>query len=122
MAIRALIVDDEAQMRGLLALTLGRAGVEHILQAANGQEAVSLFSNEDVNLVFLDLNMPKEDGFSVLKKFKEHNADAYVIIVSAESSVEILRKALSLGAKGFVVKPYQASKINDAVQRYLSTV
>jgi two-component system chemotaxis response regulator CheY len=122
MSISALIVDDEAEMRQLLALTLRNLGIDEIFEAANAQDAISTFSVVDLNLVFLDLNMPGEDGFSVLNAIKKHKANAYVIIVSGESSVDTVRKAVTMGAKGFVVKPYQQSKINDVVQRYLDSV
>ena len=122
MSISALIVDDEPQMRELLAVNLRKLGIEEIFEAENAEDAISTFSIVDVNLVFLDLNMPGEDGFSVLSSVKQHKANAYVIIVSGESSVDKVRKAITLGAKGFVVKPYQHSKINDVVQRYMNSV
>lgn len=118
MLMSALVVDDEASMRQLLAGTIRSLGVEQIFEAENAEQALILFEQENLQLVFLDLNMPGESGFSVLEKMILADPGAHVVIVSGNSDISNVQKAISLGAKGFIVKPYQGAKIKDALGAY----
>ena len=122
MSIRALIVDDEYDMRQLLCTVLHELGVESIHQAADAEQAKLMYEREQIDLVFLDLHMPGENGFSVLTTIQQINADAYVVIVSAANKIEHVRQAIALGAKGFVVKPYKVAKIKDVVDNFKRVV
>ena len=114
--IRVLIVDDVSDMRNLLASSLRNLDIRDIMEAKNAVDAIEIYQNKEIDIVFLDLHMPKIDGFEALKKIRFINPNAFVVIVSGESSINNVKKAILMGAKGFIVKPYQLGKIKEMIE------
>ncbi|RSZ57700.1 response regulator [Massilia atriviolacea] len=115
-----LIADDERLMRDLLASILKRCGFQHVLFAADGQQALDLMRQEgpSLGLAFLDIHMPGFSGIELLALAKHCCPACDCIIVSADSAVDNVMSSLSGGAAGFVVKPYTPKKIADVLARY----
>jgi two-component system chemotaxis response regulator CheY len=84
-------------------------------EAANGQLALDLVGTHKPNVLCLDILMPGMDGIAVLRKIKEDHPDTRVIIVTGQATSEVVKEALSLGAHGFVVKPFNADKLLRAI-------
>jgi two-component system chemotaxis response regulator CheY len=103
---RCLIADDSAFARKNIANVLEKLGGSIIAEAANGLEAVDLFSRLKPDLVVLDITMPQLDGVEALKRIMDQDRNAKVIIVSSIGHKEMVWKAICLGAKSFVTKPY----------------
>ena len=116
--IQVLIVDDVSNMRSLLASSLRSLDISTILEASNTLDAIEIYEKKHIDIVFLDLHMPKIDGFAALKKIRSINPNAFVVIVSGESSIDNVKKAILMGAKGFIVKPYQLGKIKEMIDKY----
>ncbi len=116
--IKVLIVDDVQLMQDLLKTTLLQLGIKTIYEAKSAYSALSMYTNNNINLVFLDINMPDESGFSVMEKLLSLNDNIFVVMVSAESSLTNVRESIRLGAKGFIVKPYTSERIKDMLEKY----
>jgi two-component system chemotaxis response regulator CheY len=104
---RCLIADDSAFARKNIALVLEQLGGHVVGEATNGIEALALYGQLRPDLVLLDITMPQLDGVETLRKIMEQDKDAKVIIVSSVGHKEMVWKAICLGAKSFVTKPYK---------------
>lgn len=104
-----LIVDDEAQIRKLLTITLQSNGYK-ILEAATGSEAIKLVSSKTPDLVLLDLGLPDESGHDVLKHIREWFSNP-VVIISIQTNEEDIVKALDNGANDYLIKPFRTGEL-----------
>jgi len=114
----ALIVDDMPDMRSLLRATLLKLGLTSVAEAEDGAQALATYQQNNVDIVFLDINMPGVTGLELLVELKRIDPKVYVVMVSGESSISNVRAAIGFGAKGFVVKPYSVDKIEEALKRF----
>ena len=119
MANRVLIVDDAAFMRMMIKDILTKNGYEVVGEAADGIEAVSKYKETAPDLVTMDITMPEMDGIAALKKIREINPDAKVIMCSAMGQQAMVIDAIQSGAKDFIVKPFQADRVLEAVGKVL---
>lgn len=86
-----------------------------VAEAANGQAAVEIVEAHKPNVMCLDVLMPGMDGIAVLRKIKAEHPETRVIIVTGQATSDVVKEALSLGAHGFVVKPFNADKLLRAI-------
>ena len=119
---KILIVDDSGMSRSMLRNILERAGYSIVCEAANGEDAVSSFEEFSPDLVTLDITMPKMDGLEALTHILELNADAKVIMITAAGQQDKLIKALKVGAKRFISKPFNEEEILKNVNDVLNGV
>ena len=117
---RVLIVDDAAFMRKLLTDALSSGGHEVVGEAGNGVEAVARFQELRPELTTLDITMPEKDGLAALAEIMAIDPSARVIMCSALGQEGKVLEAVKLGAKDFVVKPFQAPRVLEAVQKALA--
>lgn len=104
-----LVIDDEAQIRKLLEITLESNGYE-VLQAATAKEGVVMAANHPPDAIVLDLGLPDTDGHMVLKQLREWYTNP-VIILSVQSSEEDIVTALDNGANDYLVKPFRTGEL-----------
>ncbi len=114
-----LIVDDSLPMRAVIKRTLKAAGYggSHLLEAANGEEALALMKNSWVDLVITDYNMPVMDGLAFIKAMKEQDLflDIPVVVVSTEGSQIRIDEFMKAGAAGYITKPFTAEAVRDTI-------
>jgi len=115
--IKILVVDDDHIMCELLKSILHREGYEVVGEAYNGEEALEQCAKFNPHAVCLDVNMPKMGGLEALHALKVEHPKVVVIMVSAEATIDVVREAMSKGACGFIVKPYNPAKILDTLNR-----
>jgi two-component system chemotaxis response regulator CheY len=115
-----LIVDDVGSVREFLRQSLIHLGVatENISEAATGEKALKVFRDNIPDVVFLDIELPDLDGQDVLKQIKTIKNNAFVVMVSAHSTVDNVKEAISNGASGFIVKPFSPQKITTIMNKY----
>jgi two-component system chemotaxis response regulator CheY len=116
---RILVVDDAAFMRKIVTDALTKGGHEVIGEAGNGTEAVEQYQTLKPDLTTLDITMPEKDGLSALKDIMALDPSAKVIMCSALGQESKVLESIKLGAKDFVVKPFQAERVLDAVGKAL---
>ena len=117
MAKNILICDDAAFMRMMIKDILTKNGYEIAAVAENGAIAVEKYPEAKPDLVLMDITMPDMDGIQALKKIKEIDANANVIMCSAMGQQAMVIESIQSGAKDFIVKPFQADRVIEAVQK-----
>ena len=110
---RILIVDDAAFMRMMLKDILTKGGFEIAGEAADGNEAVAKYNELKPDLVTLDITMPNKDGIQALKEIKAADPNATCVMCSAMGQQSMVIDAIQSGAKDFIVKPFQADRVNQ---------
>jgi two-component system chemotaxis response regulator CheY len=116
---KVLVVDDSALIHQMYKMVLMRYKCD-IIDALNGQDGLDkLAKNTDINLILLDINMPLMNGLEFIKKVKELGKYDHIpiIIVSTEGKEEDTMRGLSLGAKGYVKKPFQPSDLHTLIEK-----
>ena len=121
MSNRVLIVDDALIMRKRIGNIAAEAGWTVAGEAVNGIEAISLFEQENPDLVTLDIVMPKMDGVATLRQLMADHPAARVVMVSAVDQKEKLKECIDLGAMDFIVKPFQQSRLRSFFDKYRAT-
>lgn len=116
---RILIVDDAAFMRMMLKDILVKNGYEVLGEAENGLKAVEKYKELNPDLVIMDITMPEMDGIEAVKEIKKINPSAAVIMCSAMGQQSMVIEAIQSGAKDFIVKPFQADRIIEAVRKVI---
>ena len=86
------------------------------IEGKNGSEAVDLYKSEKPDLVFMDIVMPEKDGNTALSEIKEFDNEAVIIIVSSVGTQDQLKKAIQLGAKDFIQKPFEKNQIQEIIE------
>lgn len=116
---RILIVDDAAFMRMMIRDILTKNDFDVVGEATNGDEAVSKYLELKPDLVTLDITMPGLDGVSVLKKIREQDPAARVVMCSAMGQQAMVVEAIQNGARDFINKPFHPQKVVDTLRRAL---
>ena len=117
MAKNILICDDAAFMRMMIKDILTKNGYTVAGEAENGAKAVEKYTELKPDLVLMDITMPEMDGIQALKKIRELDPKASVIMCSAMGQQAMVIESIQSGAKDFIVKPFQADRVIEAVQK-----
>ncbi|TYO99941.1 two-component system response regulator PilR (NtrC family) [Geothermobacter ehrlichii] len=115
---RILIVDDEESMREFLGIMLSREGYD-VESAQDGGQGIDMLRRGNFDLVITDIQMPRVDGFGVLKHVLEHLPETIVIMITAFSSTEQAVEAMKLGAYDYITKPFKNDEIRLIVKNAL---
>ncbi len=119
--LTALVVDDMSIILDSMIKTLTALGVVTVHAARDSKSAIETFKKFRVDLVFMDINLGGVSGLDVMSNLKEIDENVYTVVLSGESSIQNVRQAISLGAKGFVVKPYSSGKIKEVLDAFHKT-
>ena len=117
MAKNILICDDAAFMRMMIKDILTKNGYNVAGEAENGKVAVEKYTELKPDLVMMDITMPEMDGIQALKNIKENDPAATVIMCSAMGQQAMVIESIQSGAKDFIVKPFQADRVIEAVKK-----
>lgn len=112
-----LIVDDAAFMRMMIKDILTKNGYNVVGEAENGLKAIEKYNETKPDLILMDITMPEMDGIQALKKIKEMDSSANIIMCSAMGQQAMVIEAIQSGAKDFIVKPFQADRVLEAVKK-----
>ena len=116
--LKTLIADDDPEMRDLLKEILIDLDCHIDAEVDNGRDAINKIVLIQPDLAFIDIEMPIQSGLDVLEGINGKASQTYPIIVSGHSTIENVKTALTLGAKGFIVKPYDSDKIKQILEKY----
>ncbi|MFH1542844.1 MAG: sigma-54 dependent transcriptional regulator, partial [bacterium] len=112
-----LAIDDEVDMLETYRSILKKK--YQIITASSGKEALTLLQTEQINLVLLDMRLPKMDGLTILKKIKENNPDLEVIMVTASKDIASAVEAMKGGAFDYVTKPFEVKELTVVIEKGL---
>ena len=116
---KALIVDDAIFMRRMLGDILKQGGYEGVGEASNGKESLEQYKKSKPDIVTMDIVMPEMGGIEAVKEIMKLDKTAKIIMVSAMGQQQLVVEAIQAGAKDFVVKPFESSRILSAIERIL---
>lgn len=120
MGKRILVVDDAAFMRMMIKDILTKNNYEVVGEAADGAQAIEKYNELKPDLVTMDITMPEMDGITALKAIKGTHPTATIIMCSAMGQQAMVIDAIQAGAKDFIVKPFQADRVIEAIDKALS--
>jgi len=112
-----LIVDDAAFMRMMIKDILVKNGYTVVGEAENGIKAIEKYRELVPDLVIMDITMPEMDGIQAVKQIKSINADSKIIMCSAMGQQAMVIESIQAGARDFIVKPFQAERVIEAVKK-----
>ena len=119
MAKNILVCDDAAFMRMMIKDILTKNGYNIAGEAENGLKAVEKYNETKPDLVLMDITMPEMDGIQALKKIKEMDPNAKIVMCSAMGQEAMVIEAIQSGAKDFIVKPFKPERILSTVKKIL---
>jgi len=118
-SIKALIVDDSAVMRKIVERAVRQAGIElsKVFEAGNGVEALAVLAENAVDLILCDINMPVMDGLEFVKQLGSvaNAKQAAVVMITTEGSESHVVQAISLGARGYIRKPFTPDQVREHI-------
>ena len=115
----ALICDDTAFMRSLIRQVLAGGGYDVVGEAGSGAEALRLYEELRPDFVTMDVVMPNENGVEIVRRLLAHHPGARIIMITAVGQESLVEEAMEAGAIEFVVKPFEPSRLLDAVRHAL---
>ena len=116
-SIRVLVVEDHEPFRRFLTSTLrSRPGLQIIYETSDGLEAVQKAEELQPDLVLLDIGLPKLNGIEAARRIRQLSPKSKILVVSQESSSDVVQEVLALGALGYVLKVRAGSELLDAVE------
>ncbi|MHB8882174.1 MAG: response regulator [Thermodesulfovibrionales bacterium] len=115
-----MTVDDSASVRQMVSFTLKQLG-HHIVEAANGVDALKKMDLRPIDMLITDINMPELDGISLVKKVRENPAYRFIpiIMLTTESQAEKKQEGKAAGATGWIVKPFRPDQLIAVVKKVL---
>ncbi len=118
MAKRILTIDDSKTIRDMLMLTLADAGFD-VLQAVDGQDGLNVLDREQVDVVITDINMPKMDGYEVIRQMRSNSAhkSTPILVLTTESETDKKKLARDAGATGWMVKPFDPDRLIATINK-----
>lgn len=122
--IRALIVDDQASIRQILANSMAEIRFVNVAQRKDGKEALQYLAQNPTHLVISDFNMPEMDGLQLLKAVRANAATQKVafIILTSEASKDLVQEAINSGVNNFLAKPYTVAKLREVLEKVFGPI
>jgi two-component system chemotaxis response regulator CheY len=117
---RILLADDNFGSRELLTRLLRQFTRAELHEVRDGAAALASFHLLRPQITLLDIDMPEPDGMTVLEQIRAAGSEAFVVMVSGHSKLDMVRRAVELGVGGFVVKPYSAQRVVEVLQNYVA--
>jgi two-component system, chemotaxis family, chemotaxis protein CheY len=116
---KILIVDDAEFLRVRISKMLVGDGYE-VFEAENGLKAIEVYQSKQPDLVLMDITMPEMDGLTALKRIRALDMKAKVIMLTALGQESVVLEAIKMGARDFVVKPFERDRVINAIHKLLN--
>lgn len=116
---RVLIVDDARIIRNILRALMQKMGLKVAGEAVNGAEGIRMYDELRPDLVTMDITMPVVDGLTATKSIMSADPNARIIMVTSVGQEQVMKEAILLGARDFIVKPFNEDRITSAIRRVL---
>ncbi|RKZ06102.1 two-component system response regulator [bacterium] len=117
---RVLVVDDAIFMRRMISEILEENGMEIVGEADTGAAAIKLYRELTPDLVTMDIIMPEMNGIDAVKEIIEMDSQARIVMCSALGQQALVQEAISAGAKDFLIKPFNPSRVVEVVNKVLN--
>ncbi|MFT5523657.1 MAG: two-component system chemotaxis response regulator CheY [Pirellulaceae bacterium] len=120
--MNVLVVDDVELTRMMLVKGLKDIGVKSILEAEDGVDALRIFKQNDIDVIFSDWKMPRMDGIELAKKIRELTDDCPVIMITAESTKGSVIDAIRAGVSDYLIKPFDPVTLREKLTKWTNAV
>lgn len=117
--VKIVIADDDATTRFVLRLLLQEQLYDVVGEAADGEKAIAMCATYQPHIAFIDIQMPKMNGHDASQHIRQQNPNTRIIMISALSTRDNVQQSMQAGASGFVVKPFSAVKLIEAIDHCL---
>jgi len=115
--ISIVIADDNDMMRSILRAMLRGEEYDVVGEARNGQAAIDIVDRLKPDIVCMDVVMPEKSGIEALREIKATNPDIEIVMVTGNSDPETVQESIMNGASGFIIKPFNAARVLDALKK-----
>ena len=115
---RVLVADDSSTMRKIILRSLTAVGVTNVVEAADGDEAVSMFDAGQFDVVLTDWNMPGKSGREVVQEIRAKNKDVPIVMVTTEAEKSSVVEAIQAGVSDYLVKPFTAKTLREKLEKF----
>ena len=116
--IKIMIADDHAIIReGIKNLLEFDGKIKVVEQASNGEECLEILKEKDVDILLLDVNMPKKNGLEVLETLRNKGSNIKIIILTVHNEIEYLERAMDLGVNGYILKDSSSAELINAIEK-----
>ncbi|GIM28128.1 response regulator [Clostridium polyendosporum] len=116
---KVLVVDDAVFMRMMIKDILEKNGFEVVGEATDGIKAIEMYKQKRPDIVTMDIIMPEMDGIEAVKKIRDFDSEAKIIMCSAIGQQSMVIDAIRAGARDFIVKPFQADRVLEVITKVL---
>ena len=118
--MKILLADDSGTMRTIQKRCLNKLGIEDIVDAEDGRQALDLFLSTKFDVVLSDWNMPNMDGLTLLKEIRQRDKNIPVIMITTESERARVVTAIQAGVSDYLVKPFTPDGLNEKLQKWVT--
>jgi two-component system chemotaxis response regulator CheY len=119
--MKVLLADDSGTMRTIQKRCLNKLGIEDIVDAEDGRQALDLFLKIKFDVVLSDWNMPNMDGLTLLKEIRQRDKQVPVIMITTEAERARVVMAIQAGVSDYLVKPFTPDGLNEKLQKWVTT-
>jgi two-component system chemotaxis response regulator CheY len=118
--MKVLVADDSEIMRKIIIRSLNSVGVTHVVEAANGQEAIDKFKETPVDLILTDWNMPEKSGLDVVVEIRATGSKVPIIMVATEALKGQVIAAIQAGVNDYLTKPFEADDLRAKLDKFVA--
>ncbi len=118
--MRVLLVDDSGTMRTIQKRCLAKLGIENVVEAEDGVQALQFFGQGHFDLVLTDWNMPKMDGLTLLKELRQLNREIPIIMITTEAERARVVLAIQCGVSDYLVKPFTPEGLKEKIEKWVT--
>ena len=119
MGMKVLVADDSGVMRKIIIRALNGCGVNDIVEAGDGAEAISKFSKEPVDLVMTDWNMPNKTGLEVVQEIRATGSKVPILMITTEAEVSRVKEAIAAGVNDYLAKPFENDLLRQKIDKFV---
>ena len=119
MNAKVLVADDSGTMRKIIIRSLNAVGIKDIVEAADGDEACTLFQEEQFDLVLTDWNMPGKTGLEVVQTIRATGSKVPIVLITTEGEKSRVLQAIQAGVSDYLVKPFEADSLREKLEKHL---
>ncbi len=117
--MKVLLVDDSGTMRTIQRRCLNKLGIEDVVEAEDGLQALEIFESTSFDVVLCDWNMPNMDGLALLKEIRQRNKDVPVIMITTEAERARVVTAIQAGCSDYLVKPFTPDGLKEKLEKWV---
>jgi two-component system chemotaxis response regulator CheY len=119
MNAKVLVADDSGTMRKIIIRSLNAVGIKDIVEAADGDEACTLFQEDQFDLVLTDWNMPGKTGLEVVQTIRASGSKVPIVLITTEGEKSRVLQAIQAGVSDYLVKPFEADSLREKLEKHL---